>query len=169
MNRPSTREPGEPGLPAVGIMRLTLLFEIDDGVLAPDRVIAAGNGDIAEQGDDPGIGIVDAVIAAGDVGRGRHEDIAQGVDPTDPGAFIVGAGRSRPGARLGCRRFCRWCRKRGPGGLWLVLGHVSCQHVGPDAFDVLFYRDRIAAGDRRAASGRTIRGCRARSPHRLPW
>src|SRR5205814_91947 len=29
-----------------------------------------------------------------------------------------------------------------------LLGHMSCQYVGPDAFHVLFYRDSIAAGDR---------------------
>src|SRR6202022_961766 len=34
------------------------------------------------------------------------------------------------------------------GGLWLVLGQMSPQHLGSDAFNVLFYRDRIAAGDR---------------------
>ena len=116
--------------------------------MASDGIIAAGDGYIAEQGDEPGFGIVDAVIAAGDVGRGRDEDIAQGVDTTDPRGLVARLGRPRGGARPSRVRFCRWYPERGPGRLGLVLGHVGGQYVGADAFNILFYRDGIAAGDR---------------------
>ena len=57
-------------------------------------------------------------------------------------------GDPAPAPGLVAAGFAGCAPKRGPGGLWLVLGRMSCQHVGPDTFHVLFYRDRIAAGDR---------------------
>ena len=75
------------------MIRLTLVFRSTTAYWPRDDVLPAGDRDIAEQGDDAGIGIIDPVIAAADIGRVPDDDVALRVDPADPRALAVGAER----------------------------------------------------------------------------
>ncbi len=110
-NSPSTRGAGSPGLAATVIMRLTLVLRSRTAYWPLMTFCPRADRNIPQQRDDAGIGIVDSVIAATDIGRIPGDDVSLSVDTADPRTLAVGAeGPGRRGSawrgrlRFGWRR-----------------------------------------------------------------
>src|SRR5262249_1565862 len=77
-----------------------VLVQIHHRILPGDDVLIAGQRDVAEQGADPGHGVVDAVIAAADIEPVDDDDMALRIEPVKLGFFATG-GAGGPLAGVG--------------------------------------------------------------------